>query len=152
MSSFTKCLNLDNIALPLISLVEIYMCFILFSFICVFFFMYVYMYFPIQVFIGKNAEIFNIRGCMNYFSAELYFEICIIVFIACFKKNNFCFCYIECNFISMKPKGKFSKVFIQSFVNGTYTVLDVQKTCIIGKMKTGKSNRIVQKEKQRTKN
>ena len=50
---------------------------------------------------------------MNSFSAELYFEICIIFFIACFKKNNFCFCYIDCNFISIKPKGKFSKVFIR---------------------------------------
>ena len=52
------------------------------------------------------------QGCMNSFSAELYFEIC-IVFIARFKKNNFCLCYIECNFICIRPKGKFSKAFIQ---------------------------------------
>ena len=62
---------------------------------------------------------------MDSFSAKLYFDICILVFVACFKKNNFCFCYIECNFISIKPKGKFSKVFIQSSVNGMHAVLDV---------------------------
>ena len=64
---------------------------------------------------------------MHEFSAELNFEVCIIVFVACFKKNNFYFCYIECNFISIKPKVKFSKVFIKSFVNGTYAVLDVKR-------------------------
>ena len=117
MSLFTKCLNLDNIALPLISS------------------NFVYMYFSIQVFINKNAEIFNLRGCINSFSTELNFEVQIIVFIACFKKNNFCFCYIECNFISIKPKGKLSKFFVQSSVNGTHAVLDVYKACIIGKMK-----------------
>ena len=62
---------------------------------------------------------------MNSFSAELYSETCIIVFIACFKNNNFSFCYIKCNFIRIKPKGKSSKVFLQSFVDGTHAVLDV---------------------------
>ena len=90
------------------------------------------MSFPIQAFIDKNTKIFNIPGCITSFSAELNFEVCIIVFIAGFKTNNFCFCYIECNFISIiKPKGKFSEVFIQSSVNGMYAVQDVQKTCIV---------------------
>ena len=56
--------------------------------------------------IDKNSEIFNICGCMNlFFFAELNFSVCIMVFIACFKKNIFCFCYIECKFIGVKPKG-----------------------------------------------
>ena len=97
--SLFKCPNLDNIASPLISLVEM---------------SFLYIFFPIQVFIYKNAKIFNIQGYMNSFSVELYFEIYIIVFLACFKWNNSCFCYIECSFISIKPKGKFPKVFIQS--------------------------------------
>ena len=79
------------------------------------------------------------------FSAELNFQVCITVLIACFKKNNFCFCQIECNFISIKLKRKFSKVFIDTSVNGTYAVQDAQKTCIISKMIwRRKSNRILQ--------
>ena len=57
---------------------------------------------------------------MNPLSADLNFKVCIIVFIARFKKNNFCFCYIECNFINIKPKRKFPKVFIQTFVNSIF--------------------------------
>ena len=63
------------------------------------------------------------------FFTELNCQVCIIVFIVCFKRNNFCFCYIECNFIRIKPKRKFSKVFIQSFVNSTYAVLVLRKKC-----------------------
>ena len=62
---------------------------------------------------------------MNSFSAELNFQACTIFSIACFKRNNFCFCYTEWNLISIKPKDESSKIFILSFANGTYAVLDV---------------------------
>ena len=65
------------------------------------------------------------RERLNSFSPELNFEVCIIVLIACFKKKISCFCYSELNFISINPQDKFSKIFVQSFVNDTYAALDV---------------------------
>ena len=61
---------------------------------------------------------------MNSFSAQFNFQVFIIDCIACFKNNDFCFCYIEWNFISIKPK-KLSRVFIANLVNDTFVVLDV---------------------------
>ena len=81
---------------------------------------------------------------MNSFSAELYFEICIIVFIACFKIRISVFAILSAILLALIQKESPLRSLFRVILMACMLALDVWKTCIIDKMKRrGKSNGIV---------